>query len=91
VKIAAQPQSRTVFGLATIAAALLVIGLYAVVGFLSPGYDDEFVNIHIVHTATSYADVVAIANAGDVHPPGQYLIDKFLFDLLGATGRGSGR
>ena len=24
-----------------------------------------------------------MANSGDVHPPGQYLINKFLFDLLG--------
>ena len=66
-----------------IAAALFVIGLYAVVGFQSPGYDDEFVNIQVVRIASSYADVVAIANRSDFHPPGQYLIDKFLFDLLG--------
>jgi hypothetical protein len=73
--------------LATLAAALFVVGLYAVVGFQSPGYDDEYANIGLVESPSGYAGIVALADSTDVHPPGQYLIDKLLFDLLGDWSR----
>ena len=65
-------------------ASLLVVALYMVVAFFSPGYDDEYFNISVVGQAPSYGQIVAVANAGDVHPPGQYVINKILLDLLGS-------
>jgi hypothetical protein len=73
--------------LATAAAALVVVALFATVGFQSPGYDDEIVNIDTVGAARSFAELVTRANSWDFHPPGQYVIDKFLFDCLGDWSR----
>jgi hypothetical protein len=65
-------------------ASLLIVALYAAVAFFSPGYDDEYFNISIVEQTPSYARIVALANANDIHPPGQFIINRILFDLLGS-------
>ena len=87
MKLGTPSQSRTGSGLATAAAALLVVALFATVGFQSPGYDDEIVNIDTVAATRSFAGLVARANSWDFHPPGQYVIDKVLFDCLGDWSR----
>src|SRR5882762_3760883 len=65
-------------------ASLFVVALYMAVAFFSSGYDDEYFNVSIVEQTPSYRQIVALANAGDIHPPGQYVINKILLDLLGS-------
>ncbi len=66
----------------TILFSALVVCVYAATAYTSFGYDDEFFNIRFVEAATSYGELARTMNSIDLHPPGQYLADKFLFDLL---------
>lgn len=69
--------------MARILAALFLVALYGAVALGSPGFDDEYYNIGLIESTASYADVIARANTTDLHPPGQYVINRFLLDLLG--------
>lgn len=63
-----------------LASALLAL-LYGAVGYLSPGFDDEFFNIALVeqHGAGAWRVTQGI----DVHPPGSYLLASWLHAALG--------
>lgn len=59
--------------------------LYGSVGYLAPGYDDEFFNINLIEKLG--LGIVAYTQSTDVHPPGSYLINYFLYDTLGTWER----
>jgi hypothetical protein len=59
----------------------LLLALYALVGYQSYGFDDEFYNIRLIETLGFGA--VSHVQTTDVHPPGSYLINWVLFSLLG--------
>lgn len=58
-----------------------LVALYAVVGFCSPGYDDEFFNIWAIEQLGS--GVIQFTQTTDVHPPGSYFINWLLYKHLG--------
>lgn len=64
--------------------SLLVAGLllHVTVAFTSPGYDDEFTNIQIVTRYQTIGEVISFINSNDVHPPGQYVVNRLLHDAL---------
>lgn len=61
--------------------AFLLI-LYAFVAYSSWGYDDEFPNIGLIESGKGVVEIVNTINSMDVHPPGSYLLNKWLFDLV---------
>jgi hypothetical protein len=72
----------------TLRRAALAVGfvaltiLYGAVGFLCPGYDDEFTNIVLVEQyAHDLLSLMHVANSTDVHPPGSYFINWVLYRL----------
>lgn len=67
----------------TIAGLLLLLALYVLVAYLSPGYDDEFFNIHLVERADSLRALADAVRRFDIHPPGQYVANLILWRLLG--------
>jgi hypothetical protein len=62
---------------------VITLLLYAWVGFSSPGYEDDIFNMEVVERANTLAELYHGANLTDVHPPGQYLINKALWDATG--------
>lgn len=66
------------------AAELAIIALFAYVSFRSMGYDDEFFNIRKVEAFHGYRQLIRHINSIDVHPPGMYVVNKFLYDFLGS-------
>jgi hypothetical protein len=63
-------------------ALIATVLLYGWVAFFSPGYDDEIFNISIVESK-SFAELYTWANLDDVHPAGQYLINRALWSATG--------
>lgn len=64
------------------AAALLpVLVLYVLVGWTSPGYDDEIFTIAWIEAAAGVRDLLATIASRDTHPPGSYLIGMGLARL----------
>jgi hypothetical protein len=57
--------------------------LYAWVAFFSLGYDDDIFNMEVIERAHTFTELYQNANLTDVHPPGQYLINKALWDATG--------
>jgi len=55
--------------------------LYCSVGYFSYGYDDEFFNIRLIEKLGYGA--VSFLQTTDIHPPGSYFIDAFLFSVFG--------
>ena len=55
--------------------------LYATVGYFSIGFDDEFSNMRWI--STYGFGVVQFVQAFDVHPPGSYIFDYLLYNMLG--------
>jgi len=62
---------------------VVLLALYGWVAFSSPGYDDEFFNVNMVENGKTFTDLYTLANSINVHPPGQYLINKALWHLSG--------
>jgi hypothetical protein len=62
---------------------LILLVLYGTVAYFSYGYDDEFFNINLIESSSSYGQLISSVNGMDVHPPGSYLINKVLFDMTG--------
>lgn len=56
---------------------LIIIFLYAFVGFFSPGYDDEFFNITLIENLG--LKVLSYVQTRDVHPPGSYILNWFFY------------
>lgn len=71
------------FSLTAPLALILVVALYGYVGYLSPGYDDEFYNIGFIEKYR-LKELMVFINSWDVHPPGQYVINYVLFEALGS-------
>ena len=64
-----------------LSAYLFILGLYALVGFTSYGYDDEFYNIRWIE---KYGiDVISFTQSRDKHPPGSYILNWLLYNALG--------
>jgi hypothetical protein len=63
---------------------VIVLVLYGWVGFSSPGYDDEIWNLVSIAPTTTFAELYTLTNLDDVHPPGQYLINKALWEVTGS-------
>lgn len=63
---------------------VLIAGLllHVTVAFTSPGYDDEFTNIQIVTRYQTIGDMISFINSNDIHPPGQYVVNRWLHDVL---------
>jgi len=66
--------------------SLLVLAIFGVTAILAvlngSFYDDEIFTIQQV-TANGVLSLIHIMNSTDVHPPGAYVINRFLFDVLG--------
>jgi hypothetical protein len=65
---------------------LTVSLLYAVYGYValtSYGFDDEFYNINLIE-GRSVANAIAITQSSDVHPPLSYILNYYLYALLGS-------
>jgi len=59
----------------------LILLIYAATGYYSPGFDDEYFNLMIVER---YG--IGVANytqSTDVHPPLSYLLNAWLYQLIG--------
>ncbi|MBQ3403571.1 MAG: hypothetical protein IJG65_09435 [Synergistaceae bacterium] len=69
--------------LAYILSLLAVLGLFAVTGFQSWGYDDEIYSFRLVENSNSISEVIAKANSTDIHPAGMYIINYVLLKILG--------
>jgi hypothetical protein len=65
-------------------APLLLISAFAVLG--KPPYDDEIINFHYVE-GKDLASIIHTSNSEDVHPPGSYVINAFLYHLFGSWDR----
>ncbi len=63
-------------------ALAFLLGLYGFVAYTSYGYDDEFSNMRLIETGKSFGEIIATTNSMDVHPPGSYIMNKGLFDLV---------
>jgi len=62
---------------------IVLVILYVAVAWLGPGYDDEFYNINSIESGYTYSGLIELANSMDVHPPGQYILNKALWSLTG--------
>jgi hypothetical protein len=60
---------------------IILLFLYVTVAWLSPGFDDEYFNITTIEKGYTYFDLITFINSMDVHPPGQYLLNKVLWDI----------
>jgi hypothetical protein len=61
---------------------ILILVIYAATGYYSPGFDDEYFNLMIVERFGK--GVVNFTQSTDVHPPLSYLLNAWLFQLLGS-------
>jgi len=66
----------------TVAALMLALSAALAIATLATRnlYDDELSSLHTI--TSSPRDVVRLANASDVHPPGMYLLTHFAFSLV---------
>lgn len=71
----------TTWGFVFAPAYVLITALYAVVGFTSPGFDDEFFTIRWIENYGS--ESIGQAQRLDVNPPGSYAIYWLLYAGLG--------
>ena len=69
--------------MAAVGGLITILGLYVLVAYLSPGYDDEFYNIGLVEYAPSVGALLDAVRRVDIHPPGQYLANLVLFRVFG--------
>jgi hypothetical protein len=76
---AAVPQRNTAVLFVAVAFALVCV--LSVAGWAP--YDDEITNFHMVE-GQSLVAIVRHANSVDVHPPGAYVLNAILYDLLGS-------
>jgi hypothetical protein len=60
----------------------LILVIYAATGYYSPGFDDEYFNLIIVERFGR--GVVNYTQSTDVHPPLSYLLNYWLFQLMGS-------
>lgn len=58
---------------------LIIIFLYAYVGFCSPGFEDDFFNIYLIEDLGF--KVLSYIQTKDVHPPGSYFLNWFFYSL----------
>jgi hypothetical protein len=63
-------------------ALVCLLILYGYVAYTSYGYDDEFSNISLIESGKNYTEIAGTINSMDVHPPGSYLLNKWLFDRV---------
>lgn len=62
---------------------LLIFGTISILAVLNGSfYDDEIFTIQQV-SANSVLSLIHIMNSSDVHPPGAYVINRYLLDILG--------
>lgn len=54
--------------------------LFGSVGYFSTGYDDEFFNIRLIEKLGF--GVIPFLQTTDIHPPGSYIIDSFLYGVF---------
>lgn len=59
---------------------LAIFVMYGYVGYLSPGYDDEFFNIKLVELHG--IEAVTLVQGMDVHPPGSYFVNWLLWTIF---------
>lgn len=78
----ASPQVRT-SGQLALACTLLLLALFTLVGYLSPGFDDEFVNTDLIANHGIWGTAHKVQGE-DVHPPGAYVLNGVLFEALGS-------
>jgi hypothetical protein len=57
----------------------IVFLLYSLVGFLSPGYDDEFFNVKLVEKLGF--NTIKFVQSQDVHPPGSYFLNWIFYSI----------
>ena len=62
---------------------LLVICVYAYVGFTSNGYDDEFFNIWVVENFTSFEILYLDSSINPHHPNGGIFLNSILYKVVG--------
>jgi hypothetical protein len=55
--------------------------LYGSVGYFSEGFDDEFFTIRLIEKLG--LGIVPFLQTTDIHPPGSYFFDAFLFSVFG--------
>ncbi|MET3106066.1 hypothetical protein AAKU67_000543 [Oxalobacteraceae bacterium GrIS 2.11] len=60
---------------------LFIIIIYCIVAFQSPGYDDDIINVRMIEKF-GYG-TIHIVQTMDVHPPGSYLADWALYEVIG--------
>lgn len=60
----------------------LLVMLYCIVAYQSFGYDDEFYNIRLIRE-NGFWNIIKLVESTDVHPPLSYIINYFLYHLLG--------
>lgn len=63
--------------------AMAGLALHLAVAAWSPGYDDEFANMSIVTRYATMGEMISFVNSNDVHPPGQYVLNRLLYTALG--------
>lgn len=60
---------------------IILLFLYVAVAWLSPGFDDEYFNITTIEKGYTYFDLITFINSMDVHPPGQYVLNKVFWNI----------
>jgi hypothetical protein len=83
-QISRSAASQRLLAALIVAIAVTLASIFAVLG--KTPYDDEIANFRLVE-GRDIGSVVRLANSTDVHPPGSYVINSLLYDVLGSWER----